>query len=596
MSRKKIAMLSTVLAGSAFLLSGCGTTSATSTAANGITAGTVSIALPAQTPPNWFFPIADPAGNSVVDAQMFDLMYKPLVFISSSDTIDYQRSLAKSITVSGNDTVYTIQLNPKWRWSNGTPVTSKDVVFTANLLLDAATSPNAPFPYANAGTGGTGTASTPGHPGVPSDWASVKADGPDTVVITTTKPVNPVWFEHNGLGQIVPVPESIWNKYPGHYNKDLSVVKQVASNPSAAEFSVVDGPFKFDAADSKTDNEYWTFVPNAAYDGHRASLKKVIFEYETSTSDEFAALKTGSVDVGYLPQSMYASRTQLTNDNIAATYALGFNFLVPNLSPNAQGGIGPVFDQTYVRQALQMGIDQKQIIDTFYHGYGVPTFGPIDSKPSNAFYDTALTDPDPYNIAAGKKLLESHGWTMKNGVMTSPSGEKLAFTLDYLSGSDTAMNIVQLLKSDWAKEGIDVTLESVPFDTLIGEANQGDPTKWQMAWWGGGWSYEPDYYPTGGELFLPTGGANASGFSSNTMNSLIDATYAPGTGTQETQRMDAYQAYASKALPDLWMPWGPSWDSGVGDLAAISKSLNGVTASFDSTQNIMYPNYWTVAK
>ena len=35
---------------------------------------------------------------------------------------------------------------------------------------------------------------------------------------------------------------------------------------------------------------------------------------------------------------------------------------------------------------------------------------------------------------------------------------------------------------------------------------------WDMANWGGGWSFVPDYYPSGETLFLSGSGANSGGY------------------------------------------------------------------------------------
>ena len=43
-----------------------------------------------------------------------------------------------------------------------------------------------------------------------------------------------------------------------------------------------------------------------------------------------------------------------------------------NLHANAQGGMGPVFSQLFVRQAIQEAINQKAIDQSVDHGYYAP--------------------------------------------------------------------------------------------------------------------------------------------------------------------------------------------------------------------------------
>ena len=44
------------------------------------------------------------------------------------------------------------------------------------------------------------------------------------------------------------------------------------------------------------------------------------------------------------------------------------------------------------------------------------------------------------------------------------------------------------------------------FNDVIADCEAG--TKYEICSWGGGWSYAPDYYPSGETLFAPGGGFN----------------------------------------------------------------------------------------
>ncbi len=464
-------------------------------------------------------------------------MYMALLWLSRTDQIEDSRSIASGIAVSKQYSRYTITMNPKWRWSNGQPITAQDVVYDWTLIHGASAS-NSPFPYCFSGSGG-----------VPADFKSVVAAGSHTVVVTLNKSVNPVWFEHNGLSQLVPVPKSTWDKH-SNVQKELAFIKSVANSPNDPIYRVVDGPYRIQKA---VTNQYYTFVANPKYSGaHPAQIKTVTYLYETSTSAEFAQMRTHKVDVGYLPFSLYRSKNQLTGYHLTARTAMEFFYLPLNFRTNAYG-IGGLFNNLYLRQALQMGMNQPAIIQSMYHGYAVPTIGPVPAKPPNAYYDKALKNPYPYNPAAGKKFLEKNGWSLVNGVMTKGS-QKLAFNLVYSTGSATLNDMAQLLKQDWAREAIDVSLQPIgsqAFGDIIGSASQSN--KWAMA---GGFAggYVPDFYPSGGSLFLPTAGFNLGAYNSSTMNRLIAATYKDGTRSQVTRRFNAYQVYAAQNLPGLFVP------------------------------------------
>jgi peptide/nickel transport system substrate-binding protein len=574
---KRVGLATLMLAGSV-ILAGCG--SATP-AAKSHSGGTVVIAEAPDSPPNWFPPILSSTAYTAINEQIQYLLYRPLIYLNSQNQVDYAKSLVKRISVTNNGTTYTLTMSHKYRWSNGRPVTSQDVVFFWNIIKDASTLKNSPWAYGATGSGG-----------VPNDWQSVTAKGPNTAIIVLKNPANPQWFIRNGLSQISPIPESIWNKYPHNPIRELRFIASVANSPTNPVYRVVDGPFRFK---SWQPNNYWELVPNQHFGGHKASISKLIFQYETSSASEFVGLRNGTVSVGYLPPSMWGARNKLPDDVRTASYLFGMNFMIPNLSPKAPEGIGPVFSQLYVREALEMGIDQPGIIKTLYHGAGVVSDGPIPPKPNTAFFDPALRHvPYPFNPAAGKALLEAHGWHDVNGVMTK-GGQKLAFTVTYMAGSTTATRVMELIKSDWAREGISATLQTMPINEILATAVQSDPTKWQMAYWGGaGWTYQVDYYPTGGELFATDAAENDSGYSSPVLDHLIQSTYESGTSSQIKARMDAYQVFMAKNLPVLWMPWLPQGYARMIGFNEHNKDVRGTVSTFNPVTNFPYANYWTV--
>ena len=75
-------------------------------------------------------------------------MYKPLLYISNQDTVHYTRSLADKITYNKAGDEYRIDLNPKYHWSNGDPVTAQDFVFAWDLLVASGGTQTLFFPVA----------------------------------------------------------------------------------------------------------------------------------------------------------------------------------------------------------------------------------------------------------------------------------------------------------------------------------------------------------------------------------------------------------------------------------------------------------------
>ncbi|MCY0888622.1 MAG: peptide ABC transporter substrate-binding protein [Alicyclobacillaceae bacterium] len=569
-------------------VSGCGTSSSNHTANSSATnnssttaasagkptpGGTITFAVSAQTNLNWFIPIANSGADSVANFQMIYDMYKPLLWINPNYSINWNSSIADKITYNKAGTVYHVYLNPKWHWSNGQPVTSKDLMFTWNVVK-AASANNAPspWPYVGVGTGD-----------IPNGIKSVVPNGKYEVTFTLDKPANQHWFIYNGIIQLVPMPASVWDIHK-NIMTEIKYLGTEATNPSFD--TVVDGPFKMkDAVPSQS----WTLVPNPNYDGHKSIVDKLVFAYQASTAAEFSALKTGTVNVGYLDLSQYGSRSALTSMGDKITPEYGFGFFETQLNMFKGSTTAPIFDHLYVRQALQMGIDQQSVDTAIYHGYAPPVYGPIPTTPQTQYLDPLQSKPIyPFNPAAGKKLLEQHGWKEVNGVMTK-GNEKMKFVMLYTSGSAAAQDTVELMKQDWAEEGVDVTLKPMPFSTLISvTSNPKAPKTWEMAN-GSGWFYNgPGYYPTGGQLFA-TGAPSGFGYSNKTEDALIAATHQPYAS--DAANMAAFQKYAdftARHLPFLW-------NNNYATLVVSAPNVHGVAQYYDGAVGFPQMQYWWVS-
>ncbi len=529
------------------------------------TGGTVVYAVGPQDI-NWYMPLRPAAYNTVVDSLANTMMYQPLFWVGPDGKIDYSHSVASAISWNRDGTVYTVRMDPKWHWSDGKPVTADDVLFTWHLIQAAsAKSAPRPWPYAQAGFGG-----------IPDFVKAVTVVTPTEFTVTLTHPVNQLWFEYDGLSQFRPLPAHDWNKYPNDPAAELAYVTKNGNNVSF--FTVVDGPWRMESA---VDKQSWSFVPNPPYSGHKPYLDRFIYAYQTSDAAEVGALRTGAVQVGYLPPTDYETRNQLPNYTFFTSTSYGYCRLYLNFI-NPQ--VGPLLRQLPVRQAMAMGIDQRDIIDTLYHGQGVIGSGPVPLIPPTFLDPKLRTPPYPFDPAGGRRVLAEHGWSMKDGVMTNARGQQLKFTMQYVSGNTTIEAMVQLIQSDWAKEGIAVQLQPRTFAQMVGMHLRSDADQWQIqggiCWvWGAS-------YPTGDGIYKTGAAYNFYEFSDPKLDRLIDATLAPHPTPAAAQAaMNAYEEYVAKVLPQIWMPrqFG---------LYEVEKDVHGVIETRNDFTGQILPQYW----
>ena len=103
-------------------------------------AGTVTVAAPPATEANWIMPLITGADNSVYTVLSFDYqMFRPLYWTVKGvvPVLDPALSLADTPVYSNGDTKVSITLKSNYKWSDGQPITSKDILFWFDLMKAA---------------------------------------------------------------------------------------------------------------------------------------------------------------------------------------------------------------------------------------------------------------------------------------------------------------------------------------------------------------------------------------------------------------------------------------------------------------------------
>jgi peptide/nickel transport system substrate-binding protein len=85
-----------------------------------------------------------------------------------------------------------------------------------------------------------------------------------------------------------------------------------------------------------------------------------------------------------------------------------------------------------------------------------------------------------------------------------------------------------------------------------------------------GWTFGPDYLPTGGEIFGTGAGSNAGYYSNATNDANIAATHTVTSKSAEVAAMFKYEDFLARQLPALWMPIPPV------QLTMYKSTLHGV--------------------
>jgi len=583
-----------------------------------ISGGTVTWAESPGAEPNYIFPLYNFQYCSVSNASQFQpLMYRPLYWYGNNNqaAVDYDTSVGNQPTFSADGKTVTITLKNTYKWSDGESVDARDVIFDLNLLK------------ANKANW---CAYTPGF--FPDNVVSYSATGTDTVQINFNKAYNPTWIQYNELSQLTPFPLA-WDTTTSAlgpttdtgnlpdtttagavkvYNNLAALAKNTGSYASSPIWAVEDGPFKLTAFTNTGEAD---FVPNPSYTGPQ---KAEISEFKelpfTSEEAEVNVAHTGpaNLTVGYLPVSQVPQLSSLTSLGYKslAAYTFSYDYFPINLN---NPKFGPVFQQTYFRQALQDLIDQEGWINAYEKGYAEPTYGPVPTNPANTFLPSssdAGKNPYPYSVSAATQLLTSHGWKVVPGGTTTcqspgsganqcgagiPAGLGLSFNLDYESSVVFIDAEMKDFKSDASQAGIQLQLTTHPFNTVIGTAVPCKPSQSSCSWtaenWGGGWVYSPDFYPSGESIVGTGSAANAGSYTSTQMDSLIAASTTASAANSQSA-LDSYQDFVRQQLPLMMQP-NTSGNPQPGGPTLISQHLGGFSVN---AYSYITPEYYYLTK
>jgi peptide/nickel transport system substrate-binding protein len=532
--------------------------------------GTAVFAEPPSVTPNYIFPFASSVYAS--NENIFDLdwlMYRPLYWFGTGaqPTVNNSLSLANPPSFSGTKVTITLK---HYMWSNGTPVTAQDVEFWLNMLLAV------PQDW------GLGN-------GFPQNVKDITVVSPTELTMVMDKAYSPTWFQYNELSQVTPMPAA-WDRTasgPSSCDTTVSDCAAVYSylNKQSLDmsayvgsplWSIVDGPWKLSQFNA---DGHIAFVPNKAYSG---PVKPKLAEFEevpfTTDSTEYDVLRAASsstkIDYGYLPPEDAPDKpagaavgaNPVPGYTLAPLYAWGIGYFTVNFQSTT--GNGPIIRQLYFRQALAYLMNQDAVIQGPLRGYGVTTAGPVGSTPATEFLSPQakqVGDPFPYNPGKARSLLTGHGWkVVPNGVSTcaNPSlcgpgikkGQALSFSFLYASGTSWIQSEVTQLQSSAALIGIKLNLDAKPFNQLGAVAGNCVvaklPCDWDMVSFGNGWSYSPDFLPTGDEVFECGAINNFGGYCNPADDALINKTLTSGN----LQYMYNWQNYLTPQLPVIWAP------------------------------------------
>ncbi|MCS1384494.1 ABC transporter substrate-binding protein [Lysinibacillus sphaericus] len=369
--------------------------------------------------------------SGLVSTYVSNLLFLPLVDLDSK--LNYQPMLADSITTQDNQT-FTINLNKEAKWTDGTDITTDDVIYTLQLMANPVVASNYAYMFAivegldDSGYLPQGSSSISGV---------TKVDG-DTIQIKTKKPTTLSIFQDTVGRYLLTLPKAQLEKI---------AVEELNASDFMQNPTVTSGPFIISKMDR---SHYVEMVPNKNYFKGASSLDQLNFK--VLQGNQIAAqLKSGEIDMnipsaGVIPVSDYANVQGLNTLTTAYGEPLATQYMYINEN---------VVADAKQRQAISYAMNRQLIIDNLLKGAGEVTDGFF---PSNSPYLNEEVKPVKYDLEKAKQLLAESGWD---------SSKKLKLAV--LSGDATLEQAANIIVENLREAGITAEIQMMDFGTIIDE-------------------------------------------------------------------------------------------------------------------------------
>jgi peptide/nickel transport system substrate-binding protein len=376
--------------------------------------------------------------QSVNDRQVDFYLHTPMVHFDAD--LQPIPGLAEKWEISDDGKIYTFHINPAATFSDGSPVTANDVLFTLKKIVD----PQAEAPQIAGAFDQL-------------DLRATHVVDSHTIVIGFKDGLSPQLAHFNDL---LVIPEHVYSQ--GDFKADFNsrVVGcgpyRLARRVSGKEILLERRP------------EYW---------GPRPNLQRVLFKVIADDITAWNAMKRGEIDETIISTDIWLAekgRPELQKIiDFRRFYTLNYNYIAWN-------NRHPLLNDRRMRRTLAMCIDLKSLIENLYHGTARAMNGPFTPDQWAYNPDVPVIEYNPQEALRGFRSL---GWldTDRDGLLDK--GKKpLKIEMLVVGGSMASNPFAQLFQAELKKVGVQLDIVPLDFATLIQRVLAGNYESAYLSW------------------------------------------------------------------------------------------------------------------
>lgn len=393
--------------------------------------------------------------NPLYSETAFDMNVANLVFdgMVESDFNAVPIPGMADFQISDDGLTYSFILKDGVKFSDGTPLTTKDVEFTIYAMCD----PNYDGPYDGASIGIVGF----------KDYAAGDAGSISGIKVVDEKNIQFTLEKPNG--------QAIWFFGVGilsknYYGKDfeignLETVKAFNDQPmGSGQYKLAE--YNLGESIKLTSHEnYWKGKPK---------IKNIIFSL-TPPGQEVERVITGEVDIDFpaVSQDTVASAVDTGFVDIYRYPTNGYSYVGMNLKDAK-------YQDQKVRQALVYGLNRQAVVESVFGPYANVINIP-QSRVSWAYSEEGINQYS-FDLEKAAALLAEAGWEKDGTEKLMKDGKNFKITFSTSEGNPFTDVMIPVMQEDYGKLGIEIAFEYLDFMALIDKVLAGQADMWFLAW------------------------------------------------------------------------------------------------------------------